>query len=99
MHRVASWVAAPASRHTGNQHICFYAWVHAYMRIVLPQLVALQGRTRLAKYYAPIPDAERRKLEYEVHRLVVNRDPKHTNMVEVSWDEHYHLESVPWRYQ
>lgn len=41
------------------------------------------GKTRLAKYYAPIPDAEKRKLEYEIHRLVVNRDPKHTNLVEV----------------
>lgn len=41
------------------------------------------GKTRLAKYYAPVPDSEKRKLEYEIHRLVVNRDPKHTNLVEV----------------
>lgn len=41
------------------------------------------GRTRLAKYYVPFEEAERRKLEYEIHRLVVNRDPKHTNFVEV----------------
>ncbi len=41
------------------------------------------GKTRLSKYYIPMPDAEKRKLEYEVHRLVVNRDPKHTNFVEV----------------
>lgn len=27
-------------------------------------------------------DKEKHKLEYEVHRLVVNRDPKHTNFVE-----------------
>lgn len=40
------------------------------------------GRTRLAKYYVPFEEAERRKLEYEIHRLVVNRDPKHTNFVE-----------------
>ncbi|KAJ9509398.1 hypothetical protein QJQ45_011241 [Haematococcus lacustris] len=40
------------------------------------------GKTRLAKYYVPIPDADKRKLEYEIHRLVVNRDPKHTNLVE-----------------
>lgn len=41
------------------------------------------GKTRLSKYYVPIDDSEKRKLEYEVHRLVVNRDPKHTNFVEV----------------
>ncbi|MEW5309790.1 MAG: hypothetical protein WDW38_001650 [Sanguina aurantia] len=40
------------------------------------------GKTRLSKYYVPIDDSEKRKLEYEVHRLVVNRDPKHTNFVE-----------------
>ena len=41
-----------------------------------------QGKTRLAKYYVPFADDEKRKLESEVHRLVVNRDPKHTNFVE-----------------
>ena len=41
-----------------------------------------QGKTRLAKYYVPLADDEKRKLEYEVHRLVVNRDPTHTNFVE-----------------
>ncbi|EFJ43813.1 hypothetical protein VOLCADRAFT_76532 [Volvox carteri f. nagariensis] len=40
------------------------------------------GRTRLSKYYVPIEEGERRKLEYEIHRLVVNRDPKHTNFLE-----------------
>lgn len=40
------------------------------------------GKTRLAKYYAPIPDNEKRKLEYEIHRVVVARDPKHTNLFE-----------------
>lgn len=41
------------------------------------------GKTRLAKYYVPISDHEKRKLEYDVHRLIVVRDPKHTNIVEV----------------
>lgn len=41
------------------------------------------GKTRLAKYYVPISDSEKRKLEYDVHRLIVVRDPKHTNFVEV----------------
>eukprot|EP00195_Chlamydomonas_chlamydogama_P010334 CAMPEP_0202893514 /NCGR_PEP_ID=MMETSP1392-20130828/3085_1 /ASSEMBLY_ACC=CAM_ASM_000868 /TAXON_ID=225041 /ORGANISM="Chlamydomonas chlamydogama, Strain SAG 11-48b" /LENGTH=144 /DNA_ID=CAMNT_0049577875 /DNA_START=178 /DNA_END=612 /DNA_ORIENTATION=- len=40
------------------------------------------GKTRLAKYYIPMDDADKRKLEYEVHRLVVSRDPKHTNFAE-----------------
>ena len=41
-----------------------------------------QGKTRLAKYYVPLDDDEKHQLEYEVHRLVVNRDPKFTNFVE-----------------
>jgi hypothetical protein len=42
------------------------------------------GKTRLAKYYVPVGDGEKRKLEYDVHRLIVTRDPKHTNFAEVS---------------
>uniref|UniRef100_A0A7N0SZQ9 AP complex subunit sigma n=1 Tax=Kalanchoe fedtschenkoi TaxID=63787 RepID=A0A7N0SZQ9_KALFE len=42
-----------------------------------------QGKTRLAKYYVPLEESEKHKVEYEVHRLVVNRDPKFTNFVEV----------------
>ncbi|OVA04910.1 COBRA [Macleaya cordata] len=41
-----------------------------------------QGKTRLAKYYVPLEESEKHKVEYEVHRLVVNRDPKFTNFVE-----------------
>ncbi|WVY89003.1 hypothetical protein V8G54_037933 (chloroplast) [Vigna mungo] len=44
-----------------------------------------QGKTRLAKYYVPLEDSEKHKVEYEVHRLVVNRDPKYTNFVEVNF--------------
>ncbi|GBF97400.1 AP-2 complex subunit sigma [Raphidocelis subcapitata] len=40
------------------------------------------GKTRLAKYYVPVSDGEKRKLEYDVHRLIVGREPKHTNFVE-----------------
>lgn len=42
------------------------------------------GKTRLAKYYIPLDDAEKHALEYEVHKLIANRDPKFTNFVEVS---------------
>ena len=41
-----------------------------------------QGKTRTAKYYVPMDDDEKHKLEFEVHRLVVNRDPKFTNIAE-----------------
>ena len=41
-----------------------------------------QGKTRTAKYYVPMDDDEKHQLEREVHRVVVNRDPKHTNFVE-----------------
>ena len=41
------------------------------------------GKTRLAKYYTPVVEGDKSKLEYEVHRAIVNRDPKHTNFSEV----------------
>lgn len=41
------------------------------------------GKTRLAKYYTAVADDEKRRLEHEVSRLVLNRDPKYTNFVEV----------------
>ena len=41
-----------------------------------------QGKTRTAKYYVPMDDDEKHQLEFEVHRLVVNRDPKSTNFAE-----------------
>ena len=41
-----------------------------------------QGRTRLAKYYVPFTDAEKHKIEHEVHRMVSNRDQKFTNFVD-----------------
>jgi len=41
-----------------------------------------QGKTRLAKYYVPLEEDEKHQLETEVHRVVVNRDPKHTSFVE-----------------
>lgn len=44
------------------------------------------GKTRLAKYYVPLDESEKHGLEYDVHKLISNRDPKHTNFVEVhSW--------------
>lgn len=42
------------------------------------------GKTRLAKYYVPMDDKEKRKIEDEVYRLTVNRDTKLTNFIEVS---------------
>ncbi|BDA43234.1 g8315 [Coccomyxa elongata] len=40
------------------------------------------GKTRLAKYYVPLDDNEKRNLEYDVHRLIATRDAKFTNFVE-----------------
>ena len=40
------------------------------------------GKTRLAKYYVPLSGPEKRRLEADVHRLVVARDPKHCNFLE-----------------
>ncbi|KAK9822595.1 hypothetical protein WJX74_008658 [Apatococcus lobatus] len=40
------------------------------------------GKTRLAKYYVPLDESEKHALEYDVHKLISNRDPKHTNFVE-----------------
>lgn len=55
--------------------------MRAQIRFILLQ--NRQGRTRLAKYYVPLDDQEKRKLEVDIHRLVVNRDPKNTNFLEV----------------
>ena len=41
------------------------------------------GRTRLAKYYVPLDDAEKRKTEYEVYRALNGRESKWSNIVEV----------------
>ncbi|KAI9367176.1 AP complex, mu/sigma subunit [Aspergillus egyptiacus] len=42
-----------------------------------------QGKTRLAKWYAPYSDEEKVKLKGEVHRLVAPRDQKYqSNFVE-----------------
>jgi hypothetical protein len=41
------------------------------------------GKTRLAKYYNPFSDEEKTKMETEVHRLIVNRDSKYANFIEV----------------
>ena len=41
------------------------------------------GKTRLAKYYIPLEDTGKRQMEYDVHRAIASRDPKHTNFVEV----------------
>ncbi|CAF9923733.1 MAG: AP-2 complex subunit sigma [Gomphillus americanus] len=42
-----------------------------------------QGKTRLAKWYAPYDDEEKIKVKGEVHRLIAPRDQKHqSNFVE-----------------
>ena len=41
-----------------------------------------QGKTRLSKWYVPIEEEEKRRIEAEVHRHVTQRDPKFTNFLE-----------------
>jgi hypothetical protein len=41
-----------------------------------------QGKTRLSKWYVPFNAAEKNKIESEIHRAVVARDPRFTNFLE-----------------
>ena len=41
-----------------------------------------QGKTRLSKWYVPIPEEEQRVIEADIHRQVTQRDPKYTNFIE-----------------
>ncbi|CAE7877899.1 AP17, partial [Symbiodinium sp. KB8] len=41
-----------------------------------------QGKTRLSKWYVDVEEAEKRKIEGEVHRMITMRDGKYTNFVE-----------------
>ena len=43
-----------------------------------------QGKTRLTKWYISPPDeADRLKMESDIHRVIMLRDKKHTNFIEV----------------
>lgn len=46
------------------------------------------GRTRLAKYYVPMDDAQKRKNEYEVFRTLSGRESKWSNVAEVRTPDH-----------
>ncbi|KAK0911907.1 AP-2 complex subunit sigma [Friedmanniomyces endolithicus] len=50
-----------------------------------------QGKTRLAKWYAPYNDEEKIKLKGEIHRLVAPRDQKH---VDANDNELAYLEAI-----
>mmetsp|Transcript_489 Transcript_489/g.898 ORF Transcript_489/g.898 Transcript_489/m.898 type:complete len:143 (+) Transcript_489:60-488(+) len=43
-----------------------------------------QGKTRLSKWYFPIGESEKKRIETNVHRMVVSRDKKYTNFIEHS---------------
>ncbi|GMI05447.1 hypothetical protein TrVE_jg4578 [Triparma verrucosa] len=43
-----------------------------------------QGKTRLSKWYFPIGESEKKRIEGNVHRMVVSRDKKYTNFIEHS---------------
>ncbi|KPI40240.1 AP-2 complex subunit sigma [Cyphellophora attinorum] len=53
-----------------------------------------QGKTRLAKWYAPYTDEEKVKLKGEVHRLIAPRDQKYqSNFVEFRSSPSHHTSS------
>ena len=42
-----------------------------------------QGRTRLSKWYIPLPDEEKIKIQNEVYRTIILRDIKESSIIEV----------------
>jgi len=52
----------------------------AMIRFILLQ--NRQGKTRLSKWYVPFNAVEKFKIESEIHRAVVTRDPRNTNFLE-----------------
>lgn len=56
--------------------------MHRQIRFLLLQ--NRQGKTRLSKWYVPPPnETEKFRMEAEIHKLIVSRDRKYTNFVEV----------------
>jgi len=45
-------------------------------------LLNRQGKVRLSKWYVHYEEAEKLKLQTEIHRRIVTRDSKHTNFLE-----------------
>ncbi|CAG9464715.1 unnamed protein product [Pedinophyceae sp. YPF-701] len=41
-----------------------------------------QGKTRIAKWFVPLKDEEKRRIEEEVHKAVTSRDSKMANILE-----------------
>ena len=52
------------------------------------------GRTRLAKYYVPMDDAQKRKNEYEVFRTLSGRESKWSNVAEVWTTDFLHVAAM-----
>ena len=58
--------------------------LHSHPQIRFILLQNRQGKTRLSRWYVAYDEAERPKIETEVHRRIVQRDSKSTNFLEVS---------------
>ena len=41
-----------------------------------------QGKTRLSRWYVNFSDAEKQRLQLDIHRLVISRDSRFTNFIE-----------------
>jgi AP-2 complex subunit sigma-1 len=71
---------SPAQAHVHNHT---YTHIHTRFKIRFLLLQNRQGKTRLSKWYVPPPtEAEKFRLEADVHKLIVSRDRKYTNFVE-----------------
>jgi len=76
-------VHPPLSPAQAHVHKHTYTHIHTRFKIRFLLLQNRQGKTRLSKWYVPPPtEAEKFRLEADVHKLIVSRDRKYTNFVE-----------------
>lgn len=72
--------------HSGSARLvdpCLHVLL-AFFQIRFILLQNRQGKTRLSKWYVPAPsEQEKFRIESEIHKLIVSRDRKYTNFVEV----------------
>lgn len=75
---------SPAQAHAHALHHTYTpTHLHTRFKIRFLLLQNRQGKTRLSKWYVPPPtEAEKFRLEADVHKLIVSRDRKYTNFVE-----------------
>ena len=86
---INNWACGSHTRFIPLLPFCAACFSHGTLPLVKIRFFLLQnrqGKTRLSKWYVAIEEAEKRRIENEVHRLVTSRDSKFTNFVEVRVD-------------